>query len=78
MKVGKYMMLIKVLPKAFINIIDGYDVPVSLDNSPPYFKSIFFPTDSIYNAKTAAKQAPYTIGLQVFYNPANWEERYCT
>lgn len=58
--------------QAFINIVDGYDVPQDPNDSPPFFKPIFFPTDSVYNAQTAVRQAPYTIDLFFLYNPANF------
>ena len=57
---------------AFINIINAFDVPVDIGNGPPYFKPNFFPTDSVYNAQTPAKQAAYTVDLKLFYNPINW------
>lgn len=48
------------IAQKFINIVDGYDV------------TVFFPTDAVYSAKTAVKQAPYTIDLRLYYNPASW------
>src|SRR6185436_9778928 len=56
----------------FINIINAFDVPTSTDNSPPFFKPIFFPTDSVYSKNTSPKQAAYTVDLRVFYNPQEW------
>jgi hypothetical protein len=50
----------------FSNIYDAFDV-FGLDPKP-----IFFPTDSVYNATTDPKQAPYTFDIRVFYNPVNW------
>lgn len=52
-------------PEQFRNIFNAFDVPI-------FPKPIFFPTDSIYNASTDPKQAPYTLDVRVFYNPANW------
>lgn len=54
-------------PQQFRNIFDAYDVPV-----PPIPKPVFFPTDAVYNANTDPRQAPYTIDLRVFYDPAVW------
>lgn len=53
------------IAKAFINIVDGYDVTVVP-------KPIFFPTDVNYNASTNPKQAAYTVDLRLYYNPINW------
>jgi hypothetical protein len=53
--------------QAFINIIDGYDVPIS-DGTKP----VFFPTDSTYDGGTSPRQAPYTIDLRLYYNPNSW------
>lgn len=53
--------------QAFINIIDGYDVPPTIIPKP-----VFFPTDATYSASTDPKQAAYTIDLRVFYNPTAW------
>lgn len=53
--------------QAFSNIYNAFDIPSSVNPKP-----IFFPTDSIYTATTAVKQAPYTINLRLFYNPAAW------
>ncbi len=57
-------------PQKFRNIFDAYDIttPVTFLNPKP----IFFPTDGVYNAQTAPKQAPYTVDLRLFYNPASW------
>ncbi len=49
----------------FRNIFDAHDVTVSP-------KPIFFPTDSVYTAQTAIKQAPYVIDLKMFYSPSHW------
>jgi hypothetical protein len=49
----------------FRNIFDGYDVTVLP-------KPVFFPTDSVYNAQTDPKQAPYVMDLRLLYDPANW------
>jgi hypothetical protein len=55
------------IAQAFINIVDGYDIP------PTYYpKPTFFPTDVTYTPSTAIKQAAYTIDIRAFYNPANW------
>lgn len=60
--------------QAFRNIIDGSDVPVDKKNNPPpFFKNVFFPTDANINAFTVPKQAPYTVDLRMFYNPAAWD-----
>lgn len=64
------------IAQAFRNIIDGYDVPVDkLNNPPPFFKNIFFPTDVTITSSTTPKQAPYTVDLRMFYNPAQWGRR---
>lgn len=60
------------ITQKFINIINAYDVPISLDEAPPFFKPIFFPTDVLYNAQTAAKQAAYTVDMRMLYNPSVW------
>lgn len=60
------------IAQKFINIVDGYDVPISFDEPPPFFKPIFFPTDAVYNVNTSSKQAAYTIDLRMFYNPVSW------
>lgn len=52
-------------PQQFRNIFDGYDVVIDP-------KPTFFPTGAFYTAATDPKQAPYTIDLRLFYNPANW------
>lgn len=60
--------------QAFINIVDGYDIP-QIDNEGNIIntpKPIFFPTDVTYTANTSYKQAAYTIDLRAFYNPINW------
>lgn len=57
------------IAQKFINITDGYDVPVDPDTGT---KPIFFPADANYNASTPAKQAPYTVDLRLFYNPQDW------
>lgn len=49
----------------FRNIYDGYDVTISP-------KPVFFPTDATYNKATDPRQAPYTVDLRLFYNPAAW------
>lgn len=49
----------------FRNIFDAFDVTI-------FPKPLFFPTDAVYNASTDKKQAPYTIDLRMFYNPASW------
>jgi hypothetical protein len=53
--------------QAFSNIYNAFDIPSSVNPKP-----IFFPTDSLYTATTAVNQAPYTINLRLFYNPASW------
>lgn len=55
------------IPQAFINIINAYDIPSSVNPKP-----IFFPTDSTYNASTPPNQAPYTLDLRLYYNPTSW------
>jgi len=57
--------------QAFINIVDGYDVPVP-NQVAGNKKPIFFPTDVTYTASTDPKQAAYTVDLRLFYNPAAW------
>lgn len=49
----------------FREIFDAHDVVILP-------KPTFFPTDAVYNAKTDPKQAPYTVDLRLFYNPASW------
>jgi hypothetical protein len=49
----------------FAEIIDAHDVT-------EIPKPIFFPVDGVYNATTTPKQAPYTIDLRLYYNPASW------
>jgi hypothetical protein len=44
---------------------NAYDVTTSP-------KPVFFPTDANYNDTTAPNQAPYTVNLRMFYNPASW------
>lgn len=56
------------VPEQFRNIFDGYDVTVSP-------KPTFFPTGAVYTANTDPTQAPYTIDLRLFYNPANWNRK---
>lgn len=58
--------------QAFKNIFDAHDVPVDMTQPPPYFKPTFFPTDKKIDNTTIAKQAPYTIDLRMFYDPAQW------
>lgn len=60
------------IAQKFMNIVDGYDVPASADESPPFFKPIFFPTDVVYSSTTSPKQAAYTIDLKMLYNPSSW------
>jgi len=60
--------------QAFINIVDGYDIPQvdpngNIINTP---KPVFFPTDAVYNDTTDPKQAAYTVDLRIFYEPKNW------
>jgi hypothetical protein len=57
--------------QAFINIVDGYDVPLQ-DSSGYKSKPVFFPTDVNYNSATSPRQAAYTVDLRLYYNPANW------
>lgn len=54
--------------QAFMNIINAADVPIV----PGEPKPIFFPTDATYSKDTSPQQAPYTVDLRLFYNPANW------
>jgi len=49
----------------FREIFDAHDVVILP-------KPTFFPTDATYNATTDTKQAPYTVDLRLFYNPASW------
>lgn len=53
------------VPDAFWNITNAYDLPAGVTK-------IFFPTDATYTAGTPPNQAPYTIDLRLFYNPANY------
>ena len=55
------------IAQAFSNIYDGYDVVGLIDPVP-----VFFPTTAIYSALTPPAQAPYTIDLRLYYNPADW------
>lgn len=52
-------------PQQFRNIFNAYDVTI-------FPKPIFFPTDATYNKATAVRQAPYTVDLKLFYNPASF------
>jgi len=56
----------------FMNIVNAFDVLPTDDGPDPFFKTIFFPTDSFFSEKTPAKQAAYTVDLRLFYNPADW------
>lgn len=57
----------------FINIIDGYDIIPNLAvYSLPFFKPVFFPSSITFPATTSASQAPYTVDLRLFYDPAKW------
>lgn len=58
----------QLLLQKFINIVDAADVTPNSGEPKP----IFFPTDSTYSYETPAKQAPYTVDLRFFYNPAQW------
>lgn len=63
------------LPEMFLNVIDAYDVPPDFIDGyygPPFFKPVFFPTSNTYTSQTQAQQAPYTVNLRLFYNPAQW------
>lgn len=49
----------------FINIVDAADVTTSP-------KPVYFPTDANYTSSTPPKQAPYTVDLRMYYNPASF------
>lgn len=51
--------------KQFINMINAQDI-TGTD------KPIFYPTDGTYTGSTPPKQAPYTVDVEMYYNPANW------
>lgn len=51
--------------KQFINMIAAKDLP-----GPTY--PIFYPTDSVYTGSTPPEQAPYTVDVRMWYNPADW------
>ncbi len=60
------------LSQKFINIINAYDIPISGNEPPPFFKPIFFPTDVAYSGRTSPKQAAYTVDLKMLYNPSTF------
>jgi len=51
--------------EAFINITQPYDLPSGVNK-------VFFPTDGTYNAATPFSQAPYTVDIRLFYEPAKF------
>lgn len=55
------------IAQTFTNIYDAFDISDSVNPKP-----IFFPTDANYTATTGVNQAPYTLDLRLFYNPADW------
>lgn len=55
------------IAQTFSNIYNAYDIPASVSPKP-----VFFPTDGNYTAATNPNQAPYTLDLRLFYNPASW------
>lgn len=55
----------------FREIFDAHDVVIE-SGFPIPTKPIFFPTDSVYDAKTDPKQTPYIIAIRVWYDPAQW------
>ncbi len=55
----------------FREIFDAHDVVIK-SGFPIPTKPIFFPTDSVIDAKTDPKQAPYVVSFRVWYNPAQW------
>ena len=57
--------------QAFINIVDAADVP----SVPGETKFIFFPTDATYSKDTSPQQAPYTVDIRFFYEPAIWDRK---
>jgi len=60
-------------PQQFINIIDGYDVtPDPVNYSFPFFKPVYFPQGISFTSETTASQAPYTVDLRLFYDPAQF------
>jgi hypothetical protein len=59
--------------KQFVNIINSPDItPDPLTYSFPFFKPVFFPMAITYTNKVTASQAPYSVDLRLFYNPAQW------
>jgi hypothetical protein len=57
----------------FFNIVNAFDVtPDPSSYSAPYFKPVFFPTDSNYTGDTSPNQAAYTVNLRLFYVPSFW------
>lgn len=55
-----------ILADAIYNITAAYDLE-------PGVAQVFFPTDATYNAGTPPRQAPYTVDLKLFYDPAQWD-----
>lgn len=55
------------IDERFINIVDAYDVPEYIVPKP-----VFFPTDSIYTKDTPYNKAPYTVDLQMYYDPKSY------
>lgn len=51
--------------KQFINMIAARDITTR-----PY--PIFYPTESTFTGETPPEQAPYTVDMILFYNPALW------
>ena len=58
--------------QAFINIIDGYDVPNQNTFGGYSSKPTFFPTDVNYNSSTSPRQAAYTVDVRMYYNPTSF------
>ena len=49
------------------NINVAYDLPDG------YSPTVYFPTTQTFTAMTPSAQAPYTVDLDLFYNPAQWD-----
>jgi len=59
--------------ETFSNVYNAFDVTPDPTTYPgPYYKQVFFPTSSTFNANTPANQAAYTVNMRLFYNPVEF------
>lgn len=69
------------IQEEFKNIYDAFDVgnvpipgldgvSVNIQGFGSLTKPIFYPVDAIYNDRTPARQAPYTVDVKFLYNPS--------